>query len=205
VTYRGRVTRLGWLLAGVLAVSTALPGPVAAAEAPAASAASESARASASARAIADHAWDSGVQWRSGRLSGVRVQRGAVVLKAPVKTRGYRGTRYDVGTWTSDWTQPGFGLTELIASWHARTPGDSWVEVLVRGRSDGTRTSWDVLGRWAAGDRFVRRTSVPGQGDDLADVAVDTWRLRPAAGAETYQLRVRLMRRVDARTASPRL
>ena len=29
--------------------------------------------------------------------------------------------------------------------------------------------SWDILGRWAASDRRVKRTSVAGQDDDLGD------------------------------------
>ena len=33
--------------------------------------------------------------------------------------------------------EPGFALTELVASWSAATPGDSWVEVEVRGRTAG--------------------------------------------------------------------
>jgi hypothetical protein len=159
----------------------------------------------ASTRLIADAQWANGADWRSGRLTGLRVSRGALVLAEPTRARRYRSSRYDVGTWTSAWTAPGYGLTELIASWHARTPGDSWLEVRVRGRVDGARTSWDVLARWAATDRRVLRTSVPNQDDDLADVAVDTWRVGPDAGAATYQLQVRLMRRTGATSASPRV
>ena len=68
----------------------------------------------------------------------------------------------------------------------------------VRGRAGDRTSSWDILGRWAAGDRRVRRTSVAGQGDDLADVAVDTWRVDGQGGVATYQVQVRLMRRSGA-------
>ena len=60
--------------------------------------------------------------------------------------------RYEMATWTSPVLVPGFGLTELVASWNAATPGGSWVEVRVRGTSAGTTTKDYVLGRWAAKD-----------------------------------------------------
>ena len=49
----------------------------------------------------------------------------------------------------------------------------------------------------------MRRTSVAGQGDDLADVAVDTWRVDDPGGVASYQVQVRLMRRSGASTPSP--
>jgi hypothetical protein len=73
----------------------------------------------------------------------------------------------------------------------------------VRGRVGEQRSSWDVLGRWAASDRRVRRTSVAGQGDDLADVAVDTWKVEDPGGVASYQVQVRLMRRSGASSPSP--
>ena len=66
----------------------------------------------------------------------------------------------------------------------------------MRGRDASGRTSsWDVLGRWAAGDRYFERRTVSGQGDDLADVKVDTWE---TGGLRSYQLRVTLLRHVGA-------
>jgi len=154
-------------------------------------------------RLIADAQWDLGQEWRTGEKQGVRVRDGALVLADAPLTRRYGGTRYDVGQWTSAWTAPGFGLTELIGSWQAATPRNSWVEVRVRGRVGEQTSSWDILGRWAASDRRVRRTSVAGQGDDLADVAVDTWRVADPGGVASYQVQVRLMRRSGASTPSP--
>jgi hypothetical protein len=154
-------------------------------------------------RLIADAHWDLGEEWRTGTKAGVRVRDGALVLAPTALSRRYRGARYDVGQWTSAWTAPGFGLTEVIASWVARTRGSSWIEVRVRGKSGSATSSWDILGRWAGSDRRVRRTSVSGQGDDLGDVAVDTWRVADKAGVSSYQLQVRLMRKAGARTASP--
>ncbi len=142
-------------------------------------------------------------EWRQGDLkdgafNGTRMRQGRLRISRPVATRTLGGTSYDMGRWASPWTEPGFALTELIASWTARTPGNSLVEVQVRGRtSAGRTTSWDTLARWAAGDSHVRRTSVGGQGDDLADVNVDTWRV--PGGAVAWQLRVNLLRAGDAK------
>lgn len=198
MTYGESVRRLTLLL--LLPLLAVPMTPPSAAEAPAG--ASAAARRD-PVRLIADAQWDLGQEWRTGVKQGVRVRDGGLVLADPGLTRRYRGTRYDVGQWTSAWTAPGFGLTELIASWEATTPRNSWIEVRVRGRSGATTSSWDVLGRWAASDRRVRRTSVAGQGDDLADVAVDTWRATDKAGIASYQVQVRLMRRAGAPSASP--
>jgi hypothetical protein len=156
--------------------------------------------AAAAARQIAYHQWDDGGEWRDGTLSGVRVGQGRLVIKAPEGTRRYQGTTYDVAHWDSPWVRPGFDLTRLVGSWSATTPGDSWVEVRVRGRSSAGRTSsWDVLARWTAGDRYLQRATVSGQADDLASVDVDTWQ---TAGLRGYQLRVTLLRRTGT-TYSP--
>jgi hypothetical protein len=150
--------------------------------------------------------WTSAADFGAGTLAGVRVDRGRLLLATPVGHRTYGQQRYDVGRWVSPWTAPGFALTELVSSWSATTPGDSWLEVQVRGRAaDGTTSSWDVLGRWTSGDAHTSRTSVPGQGDDLADVNVDTWQTSNATGLASWQLRVSLMRASGATTRSPAL
>lgn len=137
----------------------------------------------------------------TGTRKGLRLKQGALVLsKKPAgKQRTYRGTRYDVGTWTSAAVSPGFAATRLVASWAARTPRNSWVEVRVK--AAGGR--WLVLGRWAETDKHVQRTSVQGQTDAVGRVDIDTW--ASETGASSYQLQVRLMRRAGARSASPTL
>ncbi|MEV7430325.1 MULTISPECIES: C39 family peptidase [unclassified Nocardioides] len=154
------------------------------------------------ARPISYTQWDSPAELRSGRLEGTRVTRGTLVqTKAAAGRRTQGGTAYDVGRWFSPWTKPGFALTELIGSWSATTTGDSWIEVAVRGRAaGGGQSSWDVLGRWTSGDGYTKRTSVGGQGDDLADVAVDTW--KAPRGLASYQLRVSLARRSGTAAAA---
>ncbi|WP_141004114.1 C39 family peptidase [Nocardioides humi] len=104
-------------------------------------------------------------------------------------TRTKFGRKYDVVRWKSRWVTPGFDFTELIASWSARTPGTSWIEVQVRGRSAaGARTSWDTLARWAAKDKKIERRSGGAQADDGTRVATDTWR---TAGLASYKIRIR--------------
>lgn len=195
-------------LAAVLASAALVAAPLAAVPTgPAASAAPAAAAArKAEKPAIAHTRWDAAADLRKGRAVGLTVRGGRLVLEGVPKKRTYRATAYDAGTWTSPWTTPGFGFTELISSWDATTPGNSWIEIKVRGKAaDGGRSSWDVLGRWASGDKFVKRTSVPRQDDDLARVNVDTWATASADGLASYQLQVSLFRKTGAATKSPAL
>ncbi|QNN53858.1 peptidase C39 family protein [Nocardioides mesophilus] len=145
-------------------------------------------------RAVRYTAWDSRAQFDTGSYSHVRTARGRLRLDAPTGTRSYGGRQYDRGRWVSAWTAPGFDLTEVIPSWDAVTPEGTFVEVELRGRTaDGRTSSWDLLGRWASGDGQLRRISVGGQGDDLADVAVDTFEADTAF--TSWALRVTLNRR----------
>ncbi len=140
--------------------------------------------------------WDSGRQWRRGALAGTAVREGRLAFDQGVATTTAGGRSYDVARWNSRWVTPGYAFTELIASWSARTPKDSWIAVQVRGRAaDGDRTSWDLLGRWASTDRFLRRATVSGQDDDGTRVSVDTWR---TSGLPAFQIRVSLARRAGA-------
>lgn len=120
------------------------------------------------------------------------VPAGRATLPAGARTR----------SWTSPWETPGFALTRLVASWDARTPGDSRVRIQVRGRSGEATSSWDTLAVWAAGDRFFKRTTRAEQADDLGSVSVDTWVV--PGGVTSYQLRVTLVRRAGQK-ASPRI
>ncbi|MEQ6903150.1 peptidase C39 family protein [Nocardioides sp. YIM 152588] len=156
------------------------------------------AAAAASARKIDLTRFDTAAEWQSGNGAGTAVDDGRLVLDAPIGTRSANGRTYDLARWTSPWVAPGFSYTELIASWSAKTPKNSWIEVQVRGRSGadgGRRTTWDVLGRWAAGDQHVQRSTESGQSDDGTSVAVDTWR---TTGLPSYQLRVVLLRRTGS-------
>ena len=110
----------------------------------------------------------SGTTTRAARYDGTRRPTGrgahALTLATPTGTRSYTDpfattptpTPYDEGSWTSPRVRTAFGLTELVASWNARTPGGSWIETSVQGvAEDGTTSKWYVLGRWADDDTRV--------------------------------------------------
>ncbi|MGP3910116.1 C39 family peptidase [Nonomuraea sp. 10N515B] len=105
------------------------------------------------------------------------------------------GTKtWEYARWTGPERAIGFPATELVASWTADLPPGSWLQVETRARNAEGLTKWYSLGRWAYGEGDIRRTSVPGQGDADASVAVDT--LVAAAGKQisAYQLRLTLYR-----------
>ncbi|TNC28206.1 peptidase C39 family protein [Amycolatopsis alkalitolerans] len=114
----------------------------------------------------------------------------------------YEGKVYDVARWTSPAYRPGFGATQLIASWNARTPPRTWLQVEAQGETNtGAETAWYVMGRWASGDADFQRTSVDGQDDANASVNVDTLAMKPGVKLRSYRLRLSLYREPGA--ASP--
>jgi Peptidase_C39 like family len=103
------------------------------------------------------------------------------------------GRSYQVGTWTSPWSVPGFALTQLIPTWEAVTVGAAIVKVQVRGQAaDGTVTSWDSMAEWTLDNPSLPRHSLGSQTDDLARVNVDTW--QAATSLTQWQVRVSLYR-----------
>ncbi|MGI8433719.1 MAG: C39 family peptidase [Nocardioidaceae bacterium] len=112
---------------------------------------------------------------------------------------------YDRGFWYSPWVEPGFDLTQLIASYDAKTPVGTFIEVAARGRTPaGRRTSWDSLGRWASSDHQFHRMSLGPQRDDLTRVAVDTLVTTHGVSLSGWQVRVALLRRTGT-SATPTL
>jgi hypothetical protein len=131
----------------------------------------------------------------TGAFSGAVVSGGALALGSPAGQTAYNGTTYDYATWTSPEVALTFAATEAIASWTATTPGNTWIQVELRGVTAlGTTTKWYVLGQWASADQFVRRTSVGGQGDTDGSVAVDTFVAAAGHGLTRFQVRVTLYR-----------
>lgn len=115
------------------------------------------------------------------------------------------GTRtWEYARWTGPERPLEFTATELIASWTADVPAGSWVQVEARARNAARLTKWYVLGRWAYGEGDIDRTSVPGQGDDDARVAVDTLVAAEGRQISAYQLRVTLYR-VPGSSVVPRV
>ncbi|MER7456958.1 peptidase C39 family protein [Micromonospora sp. NPDC126480] len=104
---------------------------------------------------------------------------------------------YAAGSWTSPPVPAGFAVREVVPSWTADTPGDSWLRVELRGwHGDAPVTGWYELAEWAGDDHAVRRTSIPGQRDTTASVDTDTLVL--AAPTTGWQVRVTLLRPADA-------
>ncbi|EWT01886.1 membrane protein [Intrasporangium oryzae NRRL B-24470] len=164
----------------------------------------------ASPRRITRTAW-AGDAFTAGQGSGTTVSAAGLAFAAATSTRDYAdphaagapAVTYEVASWRSPVVAPGFGLTELVASWNASTPGHSWVEVVVRGTADdGTQTGWYVLGRWAASDPAaggaIHRTSLGGQATTYATVYTDTLATLNGHTLTDWQLEVRLLRPVGS-------
>ena len=106
---------------------------------------------------------------------------------------------WEYARWTSPVHRLAVPSTEVIASWNARTPAGTWLLVELKGTySDGTDTPWYVMGRWAAGDQDIRRTSVDDQSDGRSSIWTDTLSLDDAASGlrlVSYRLRLTLYRK----------
>ncbi len=154
-------------------------------------------------RDISYRQWSSQLELAAGELDGTKVEDGRIVLDAPGRARTWAdphgdGTSftYDVGTWVSPLVDPGFAYTELVASWNAHTPPGTWLELSVAGTADdGTWSRLYILGRWAAGQETMHRSSVPDQADAVASVSIDILSTRERRRLTTWQLTVSLLRR----------
>lgn len=196
----GGVTRRGLLGGGLLLGGAALiSGPTA-------SAAPSLLRAPTSRGQIRLHRF-TGERLRAGHGDGVRVGRSGITLGRASARREYTdvaggGTaEWEYGSWTSPVIRNGFDLSELVASWNAQTPGRSWVEVQVRGRTTkGEVTGWFVMARWCRLDTDqgggIHRTTVEEQDTDVATVATDTLVTQSGQKLREAQVRVLLMRPV---------
>ncbi|MDF3302367.1 peptidase C39 family protein [Streptomyces tropicalis] len=160
------------------------------------------------ARRVDYRGWTTAADWRGGESRGTAPaagERAGIVIAAPAGSTGYtdphtgRTATWDYATWTSPVHRPPVPGTEAVASWNAHTPAGTWLQVELRGTySDGTDTPWYVMGRWAAGDQDIRRTSVDGQGDGRSSIGTDTFAIdTPASGLRlaAYRLRLTLYRR----------
>ncbi|MGO1049573.1 peptidase C39 family protein [Crossiella sp. CA198] len=156
------------------------------------------------------HAWQSVHDFHQGANEGTAPTPAGLTLARPAGTSSYADphtgkTRdYEYARWTSARRTVSFPATELVASWNATTPADTWLQIELRGRGGGSTvdSKWYVLGRWAAADSLIKRTTVPNQGDANGFVDVDTF--KAAKPWTSYQLRVTLYR-VPGSTATPKL
>ena len=147
-----------------------------------------------------------GPQLLRGQQQGTVVNAAGLRMGRPTGTRDYvdpfgsgASVTYEQASWLSPTVATPFGLQELIASWNVETPGQTWVEVLVRGHDEtGTLSGWYVLGRWCAKDPddggAIHRTSVDGQKTALATVYTDTFHAYDPHRLRDFQLQVNLLR-----------
>ncbi|MFJ4343077.1 peptidase C39 family protein [Streptomyces sp. NPDC088915] len=153
--------------------------------------------------------WSSYADWRSGTGAGTKAvpgHRPGLVLARPEGRTDHtdphtgRTSSWEYASWTSPVHTSTVPATEVIASWNARTPPGTWIQVELSGTySDSTATPWYVLGRWASGDgeEDIRRTSVDDQTDGRSSVWTDTFAIDdPASGLRlrAYRLRLTLYR-----------
>ncbi|MET7314342.1 peptidase C39 family protein [Streptomyces thermoviolaceus] len=206
-------SRRSVLTAAVVAAVAGATAPAAAAAAapPGAPAPAGGAR-SGSARPIDYHAWTGFADWRSGTAHGTRPRAGArpgLELATPAGTTDYtdphtgKTATWEYAIWTSPVHRLPVPATEAVVSWNAQTPAGTWLQVELQGTyTDGTATPWYVMGRWAAGDQDIKRTSVDGQKDGRSSVWTDTFSVDdPSTGLRlaSYRLRLTLYRRPGTR------
>ncbi|MFD6308799.1 peptidase C39 family protein, partial [Streptomyces sp. NPDC060223] len=200
------------LTAAVAAAAAGGASPAAAADSPerparAWSKASSAAPSMAPSGLVDNRAWLSYTDWRGGAAQGTRAVTGVrpgLVIAAAAGTRTYtdphtkKTALWEYATWTSPVHELAVPATEAVASWNADTPAGTWLQVELTGTySDGTGTPWYVLGRWAAGDQDIKRTSVDGQSDGKSSVWTDTFSIDNAASGlrlVSYRLRLTLYR-----------
>jgi hypothetical protein len=130
-----------------------------------------------------------GAELATGETAGVLFHAGALRLGNPAGIIDYTDPhtggspmRYEWGSWISPPVLPGFPVAELVASWQARTPGGSWLELAVAVSSgpDGGRAGedrparWYPLARWADHDERIRPASVPA-GDQTGRTSTDAF------------------------------
>jgi hypothetical protein len=146
--------------------------------------------------------WASPAAFDTGEFRGARVtEDGSLAVADPAGEREYtdphgNGTAgWEYGRWTSPTYRLDYGAKELVASWTADAPEGTWVEVEMRGdTTDGDRTGWYVMGRWAETTTDVHRTTVPDQADRYGRVAIDVFEAANDVALGAYQLRMTLHR-----------
>ncbi|MFF2014148.1 peptidase C39 family protein [Streptomyces sp. NPDC058195] len=207
-----RPTSRRTVLTAALAVAATAGAASFAASASAAVPAAPSGAPSTTGPAVDNRSWHSFVDWRSGSLAGTRPvagrRPGLVIGRAEGSTDytdPHTGTTstWEYASWTSPLHRSTVPAAEVIASWNADTPAGTWIQTELQGRySDGSWTPWYVMGRWAAGDGDIRRTSVDDQTDGRSSVWTDTFSVDDAASGlrlVAYRLRLTLYRAPGSR------
>ncbi|MCX4668699.1 peptidase C39 family protein [Streptomyces sp. NBC_01381] len=169
-------------------------------------------------RPVSNRFWTSYADWSAGTAKGTRAVAGARPAVEIAKAAGrtdyadpHTGTTatWEYAQWTSPVHRPTVPATEVVASWNARTPAGTWLQVELQGTySDGKKTPWYVLGRWTSGDddkKDIRRTSVDDQSDGKSSIWTDTFSIDDTTTGlrlASYRLRLTLYRKPGA-TVTP--
>ncbi|MCM2580266.1 peptidase C39 family protein [Streptomyces meridianus] len=161
---------------------------------------------------VSYHGWTTFTDWRCGSGEGTRAEPGprpGLVIADPAGQKDYtdphtgRTATWEYATWTAPVHRPVTPASEVVASWNADTPAGTWIQIELHGTyTDGTTTPWYVMGRWAAGDEDIRRTSVDDQTDGKSTVWTDTFSIDDTDGPvrlASYRLRLTLYREPGSR------
>jgi len=196
------------LAAAVCAAVVSGTGPAAADTSTATATAADSDAVPAPTPTVDNHAWTTYADWCRGTDQGTRAVPGprpGLVIGTARGSADYtdphtgRTASWEYATWTSPVHRLSAPATETIASWNADTPAGTWIRIELRGTyTDGTDTPWYVMGRWAAGDQDIKRTSVDDQKDGKSAVWTDTFAIDdPTTGLRlaSYRLRLTLYRK----------
>ncbi|MFE2234982.1 peptidase C39 family protein [Streptomyces sp. NPDC059442] len=202
-----RRTVLAAALVAAAGTATTTAAPAAAAGRAAAEATADPAADPAAPRLVDNRFWTSYTDWRCGSSRGTRAVAGhrpGLVIGTPAGRTDYAdphtGTTstWEYASWTSPVHTSRVPATEVIASWNADTPAGTWIQIELSGTyHDGTATPWFVMGRWAAGDADIRRTSVDDQSDGRSSIWTDTFSVDDASSGlrlVSYRLRLTLYR-----------
>lgn len=132
----------------------------------------------------------------AGRNEGARVVAGSLTMAKSQGRRAYAGRSWDWSRWTSPWVAPGHAFTQLVPTWNAVTPPDTFVQVLARTRSTtGKLSRWKLVSTWSTRDDQIRRSSGPAHADALSRLSTDTLTATARYPFARYQLRTLLFRR----------
>src|ERR671932_1782680 len=130
-----------------------------------------------------------------GSVAGnASIQLAASGLRHGTNSRLYGSRSYWYGTLESPVFSAAHLFDTTVASWNARTPGSTWIQVELRAyKPAGNQwTKYYNMGIWASGTATLRRHSVNRQGDRDGYVATDSLLLYGQPVYTRYQYRLTL-------------